>query len=34
MGLTDEAAILHALEATKGDINAALELLIGGGNHQ
>ena len=30
MGLSDEASILHALEATNGDINAALEILLGG----
>ena len=29
MGLSDEAAILHALEAAQGNIDAALELLIG-----
>ncbi len=32
MGIDSESAILHALEATKGDINGALELLIGGQN--
>ena len=29
MGIDGEAAIIHALEATEGDINSALELLIG-----
>ncbi len=29
MGITDDAASLHALEATNGDIQAALELLMG-----
>lgn len=31
MGLTDEAACLHALEATRGNLDAALEMLLGGG---
>ena len=26
--ISDDAACLHALEATNGDINAALELLL------
>ena len=29
MGITDDAACLHALEATGGDIQAALEILLG-----
>ena len=32
MGVTDDATCLHALEATKGDLQAALELLMGTGN--
>ena len=31
MGITDEAACLHALDATNGDLNAAIELLLGTG---
>ena len=27
MGITDDAACLHALEATGGDLQAALEIL-------
>jgi hypothetical protein len=30
MGIKDDAACLHALEATKGNVEAALELLMGG----
>ena len=29
--VSDDIACLHALEATNGDINAALELLLGNG---
>ena len=32
MGVTDDATCLHALEATEGDLQAALELLMGTGN--
>ena len=32
MGVTDDATCLRALEATKGDLQAALELLMGTGN--
>ena len=28
MGITDEATCLHALEATNGNLEAALELLL------
>ena len=30
MGITNDAACLHALEATEGDLQAALEILMGG----
>jgi len=32
MGITNDAACLHALEATEGDLQAALEILMGGGD--
>ena len=32
MGISDEATTRRALEATGGDIHAALELIFGDGN--
>lgn len=31
MGVVDEAACVHALEATGGNVEAALEVLLGSG---